>query len=389
MRALTVVSLSTLLLTILACGGGDDAAPDDDAPPPPPELDEGEPVVPSPAPQPFGSGTLTATPCDLGGVSFTGEGTSSRLKSIDAAMGFVYVADGEGVLYRFIEKDGEGCSLELDTGFGDQGKMHFEKKIEWVSAGGDRVMASNGIFQTYVLTGGSLSFSCDATGYGELHDSGTWAIVPWVNSTVELAELGADACSKSDWALQNLSKDDARKGIFDSVNASAVVGDQIYIGGSLAKSVDSEGTRRIAVYNKAGKELRRFGGEGEGSADSRFGWVHALSGCGPGVCALDGNYRRLTAWSESGQLVAAVDLKKLLGLGYPWTNDFAVGGDGTGWMIAANDREKGDLADGFIYRIEGMGAGAGGSAAPAADPSKGKGKGSTRRFGLPKRGKRR
>lgn len=392
MRTRSVLALSTLLLSILACGGGDDETPDADAPPPPPELDAGTPVSPSPAAQPFGSGTLTATACDLNGVSFTGEGTSSRLKSIDAAMGFVYVADGEGTLYRFVEDEGPGCSLRLDSGFGEGGKMTFPKKIEWVSAGGDRLYASNGISETYVLTGGSLSYSCAATGYGEIHSSGTWAIVPWINATVEVAELEGSACTKSDWVLQSLSNDEKRQGIFDSVNASAVIGDEIYIGGSLAKTVDPDGTRRIAAYSRAGKELRRFGGGGDISSDTRFGWIHALSGCSLGVCALDGNFRRLTAWSDDGSLAAAVDLKKLLGLKYPWTNDFSVGEDGTGWIIAANDRSEGKLADGFIFKVEGLGATgpARPQAAPAAAPAAGGAKsGGQRRFGLPGKAKRR
>ncbi len=390
MRKLSIFSGSVLLISILACGG-DDEAEGDDAPPPAPEL-AGDAVIPAPEAQPFAGGTLTATTCDLGGQRFTGESSMSRLKSIAAAGDHVYVADGEGVVYRFSRGDG-GCTLELDSSFGDGGSMTFERKIEWLSAAGDRVFASNGISSTYVLDGGKLAYTCEATGYGEIDASGSWAIVPWVNSTVELAELGATSCTKSEWALKNLSSDDKREGVFDSVNASVVVDGKIYIGGSIAKKVDPDNTRTIAVFNRSGKELRRFGGGGDISSDTRFGWIHALNPCAPGICALDGNFRRLTAWSDDGSLAAAVDLKKLLGLKYPWINDFAVGDDGSAWFIAANDRTEGKLADGFIFMVDGLAkAGARrGSAAPAhaEAPADAAPSGSPKqRFGLPgKKGK--
>ncbi|HCH64161.1 MAG TPA: hypothetical protein DFR83_15260, partial [Deltaproteobacteria bacterium] len=73
-------------------------------------------------------------------------------------------------------------------------------------------------------------------------------------------------------------------------------------------------------------------------------------------CILDSNLRRLTIWDDAGTYQGVVELKTLLGLEYPWINDFAVGPDGAAWFAAGNDGAA-DIASGYIYRVTGLAEG--------------------------------
>ena len=86
----------------------------------------------------------------------------------------------------------------------------------------------------------------------------------------------------------------------------------------------------------------------------------------PGVCVLDSNFRRMTAWGMDGKQVGSVDLKALLGLDYPWIADMSLGNDGSMWMLAANKRADADMSEAIIYRVSGLGVP--GEGAAEADP---------------------
>lgn len=367
---LVVVSSS-----ILACGGllGDDAeepavAADGDASGSTTSDDAGEatvgaPVQPAPTDLSVAGRSLEVELCTIDGAEFSGDHTMSVFKSVAVDGDRLLIAGGDGRLYGFSIQHDDGCTLKLDPSFGTDGIFDFERDVEWVSASNGTVVAANGIAESYVIRGNTLAYTCAADGYIELAEGGSWGIAPWVNATVERVYFETSGCRSEEWALRHLSDDSKREGNFTSVNGAAVVGDVVYIGGPLATSISAEGTRVIGVFSATGTEIRRFGGSDDINSPEKFGWVHAINACSPGVCVLDSNFRRLTIWSEAGVYQGTVDLKDLLGLDYPWINDFATGADGAVWFVAAQSRDEGEAADGFVYRVTGL---AGGSAKRSA-----------------------
>jgi hypothetical protein len=330
----------------------------------------GTPLAPAPAAQALPTGPVTATACTFEGFEIIGSSGMSLLRSVAVVGDRLYIVDEKGAVRALtINGAGGGCKLSVDASFGQGGTWTAENEIQHLTSDASGVVvASNGIFGAYTLRDGAPA-ACDTKGYVELHASGAWGIAPWVNSTVQQVEVNAAGCSSKPWVLQDLSDDAKRKGIFASVDASSIIGDNVYIGGSLAKSVDADGMKVVAVYDQAGKELRRFGGSKDLSSTEMFGWVHDISACVPGVCVLDSNFRRLTAWGEDGKQVGTVDLKALLGLDYPWIADMALGADGSMWMIAANKRADAEMSEAIIYRVAGLGVLGEGAEADEAKPA--------------------
>jgi hypothetical protein len=319
---------------------------------------QSKPLTLSPVAQSVGGKKLEATLCKLPGAGFLAPSASSVIRALEVVGDQLLVADHEGVLHGFKVATAGGCQLSVDASFGDGGKLKLPNKIEHLSkADSGLVMAASGIFDTYALQGGKKLYDCKATGHFALAESGKWGIVPWVNSTVEIAELSKDSCQRKDWVLQDLSDKAKRKGPFTMVNTSAVIKDKIYIGGIQAEKVDGREPRIVVIFDKAGKELGRFGSTGKDFGDDSFGWVHGISACGSNVCVVDSNFRRMSVWSADGKkFVGAVKLTTLFGVpgSVAWINDVTQAKDGAMWLPAGVDREGGKVAEGLVYRVTGI-----------------------------------
>ncbi len=91
--------------------------------------------------------------------------------------------------------------------------------------------------------------------------------------------------------------------------------------------------------------------------DDGFGWIHGISACGPNVCAVDSNFRRMSVWSRDGKKhVGTLDLKKLFGVsgGAAWINDVSLAKDGALFVPVGQDREGGEVAEGLLFRVTGL-----------------------------------
>lgn len=317
-----------------------------------------KPLAVSPVAQTLGSKKVEASPCKVPGDGLLAPSASSVIQALEIVGDQLLVADHEGVIHGYKVSTAGGCQLSVDTSFGVGGVLQLPRKIEHFSkTSAGVVLASSGIFETYVLENGKNRFGCKATGHFEVDPGGKWGIAPWVNSTVEIVELGADSCKPSDWVLKNLSDDAKRQGPFKNVNTSAIIGGKIFIGGIPVEKVDGREPRIVAIFDKAGKELGRFGSTDKSFGDDSFGWIHGLSACGPNVCAVDGNFRRLSVWSSDGKkFLGAVKLTTLFGLpgSVAWVNDIALAKDGALFIPAGVDRAGGGVAEGLIFRVTGL-----------------------------------
>ena len=367
-----------LLVALLACKTGDSApaasasasaAPPPSAsakPAPPPErpfpelVKDSKPLAPKPAPQEVAGKTVTAERCRLDGLELLGKSTMSVIKDIEVFGEQVVIVNGDGSLVGLKLDKGKECKLTLDRTFGQDGLLKLENKIEHLSRDDKgNILAANGIFDAYYVTRGKKDFTCKSKGYLSFHPSGKWAIAPWVNSTVGITEVDTKdkTCTRKDWVLSDLNSDDKRKGPFQSIHSSRIIGDEIYLGGSLAKKVDPKEPRQVRVYDKAGKEKRFFGGT-ESLKDDTFGWVHDITPCAFGVCVLDANHRRISAWKGGGEKhLGNIDLMKLLDLKYPWIPAIAVSKGGKTYFVGAGQSREGaegKVAEGVIYRLTGL-----------------------------------
>lgn len=316
-----------------------------------------KPIVVSPVAQTVAGKKLEAQPCKLGDKSFLSPNASSTIQAIEIVGDQLLVADHEGLLHGFKVSTAGGCTLSVDASFGNGGVLKLPNKIEHLSkTDSGLVVAASGVFESYVLDHGKKLFDCKASGHFEVEPGGKWGIVPWVNSTVELVELSKDSCKSQEWVLKNLSDDAKRQGFFKNVNTSAVIGDKIYMGGIPAAKINDGEPRIVVIYDKAGKELGRFGSTDKSFGDDSFGWIHGISACGKNVCAVDGNFRRMSVWSTDGKFIGAVKLATLFGLPAPvaWINDIAQAKDGAVFIPAAQERGASGVSEGLVFRVTGL-----------------------------------
>lgn len=296
---------------------------------------------------------ITLTACTIEGHKFEGTSAMSLFKAIEAANGRIYIANDTENLYGFKLDESTGCKLTLDPAFGEKGVLKLPKKVKYLTSDqSGRVIASNGIFDAYLIQDGKNTGTC-AKHYVELDASGTWGFHHWVNADPKLLTISDNTCSSADWVLKDLSKDETRKGDFKNINTAKIIGGNIYIGGVGAKKVNDREPRFVQVYTKAGQVKFKFGNMEKSGQDDSFGWVHGIESCGAGVCVLDSNYRKITFWSADGKFQGLIKFNKDTGFNYPWMNDLTRASSGKVYVLVA-DKDKDKNVVGSIYQLAGF-----------------------------------
>ncbi len=316
-----------------------------------------QPLAPTPEPQPVAGKKLQPSLCKLPAGSLVGKSMSTVIQAVEVVDDRMLAIDTEGVLHGYKLATGAGCEVSVDEAFGKGGTLTLPSKVTHLSRTNDGVVfASSGIFGTHAIKDGELSFSCSARGHLDVEPGGKWGLLSWVNADTQLAELTPSSCRAKPWTLVELGSDAKRKGPFTNINTAAVIGDRLYVGGVLAERVDGRQPRVVAIYNKAGKELGRFGARDKGFGDDAFGWVHGISACGANVCVIDTNFKRLSVWSRDGKsFLGALKMPALVGLKSFWMTDLTQAKDGALYFAIGADREgvKG-VAEGLVYRVTGF-----------------------------------
>jgi hypothetical protein len=316
---------------------------------------ETKPVVAQPSAQPLGKYTVKAEVCAIEGGGPLGASRSSVMPSIAIQGSRAYAASGDEKLHAYEISTGGGCTLKPVASFGTDGAMATDPKVRTVSASKDLLVASSGVFGSGVIKGDKLHYKCDARpqGHVALHPSGKWGIGSFANATVAKVSFNDTTCTSEPWVFQDLSRPD-RKGELTNVNSVGFLGDTVLVGGIVAKQVNPKEPRVVLGMNQAGKQLFRLGNLDSSSADDGLGWVHAVSGCGVGICVLDGNYKKLALWTRDGAFIGKIALDKLFGVRAPWINSFAVAPDKSLYFVAGVDREGGKVAEGLVFRVTGL-----------------------------------
>ncbi len=276
------------------------------------------------------------------------------LRAVQAVGDKLYLVTSDGKVRGYKIAAGK-CALTKDASFGDDGVLSLSKEVKSLSkdSAGD-LLASNGIFESYYISGGKLKYECKARGQGyiAMHPSGKWGLGPFANATVNKLKFGDSACESEPWVLQDLSQEGKRKGPFNNVNTIGFVGDLVLVGGILPKSADPNESRVVIGMDAAGKEKFRFGSTDKSFGEQKFGWIHAIGPCKAGICVVDSNMRQLSAWTKDGRFVGSAKLSDAFGLKYPWISSFSVTKDGTGYFAAGQSRENAKVAEGLVYRVK-------------------------------------
>lgn len=278
------------------------------------------------------------------------------LRAVEAVGNKLYLVTSDGKVRGYNIAAGK-CALTKDASFGDNGVLSLNKEVKSLSKdNAGNLLASNGIFESYYISGGKLKYECKARGQGyiAMHPGGKWGLGSFANATVNKLTFGDSACESEPWVLQDLSQEGKRKGPFGNVNTIGFVGDLVLVGGILPKSADPNEPRLVIGMDAAGKEKFRFGSTDKSFDEKKFGWVHAIGPCKAGICVVDSNMRRLSAWKKDGSFVGSAKLSEAFGLKYPWIASFSVTKDGTGYFTAGQSREKAKVAEGLVYRVKNL-----------------------------------
>ncbi len=317
-----------------------------------------KPLAPKTTEQDLGGAKITAEVCTIEGGPFLHKSNMSVLRSVRAIGERVIVVTDDQIRGYKLEP-GAACKLAIDKGFGEGGAVKLETRIDRLTAdAAGNVWATSGVFASYKLAkDGKVVGKCDARPLGALfvHPSGRSGIGTFANADTAKVTLSGASCTSEKWAFTGLGADATRKGNIVNAQAVGFVGSTIFLGAKLAKTADPNESNVVLALDASGKELFKMGklDKDYGTKD-RFGWVHAVGPCRAGVCVLDANYRRLTAWKAAdGKFVGALDLAALFGVKYPWIADFDRN-QKHAFFVVGQDRETKGIAEGNIYRVSGL-----------------------------------
>ena len=307
-----------------------------------------KPLSPTVAPQKLGEKEITADICTFEGIEVLADSTMDVMNSIAITSdGKLYMVDGEGQIMRFAFKEGDDCVLVYDSAFGENGKLKLEREIETINVdGNNRLYASNGIFENYVMNEGTVAYPCetDPNGYIVPSPDGTMGINYWSHADAAKITFSDTECKSEKWAVESP---------IEMLHSAAFLGDLVLLGGSVKVEGTDKSNNLVLAFNKDGKEQFRIGSTAENIADDTFCWVHGITACPSGICVLDSNCRKMVVYSDKGELTGKIDLSALFGLDYPWYPDFQMVGDVL-YVGAGQAREVSDVAQGFIYRVHGL-----------------------------------
>jgi hypothetical protein len=328
------------------------APPTTSAPAAPTAPPPSEPLSPSPQAKQVAGLTLTPVLCTLQGVEFLTDRSMKGLGRVQMADdGKLYGIDPDGKLLRFtVTNTPTTCDLALDTSFGEQGRLTVGRELRELSVARGTLYAASGIFDAYRLgPAGQTEATCSQQPRTlVMAPDGSFRLGHFANATLRRITWTATGCTGEDWA--------AFASPLDNVNTVGFLGPDIAIGGVMREQVGTQNPRIVVVVDRSGREKLRFGSTAEGHSEDHFGWVHDIEACGPRICVLDSNYRRLTLWDRRGQYLGFVSLSEMFDLRYPWIPDFEVvpGAGGYAYFTTSQERGDSDVFETLVYRVAGL-----------------------------------
>ena len=312
------------------------------------------PVVPAPAAQREGPLALEATVCTLDGTPIIGDDAFRSIGPVAwSSDGALYLLDQDARLRRYTIATGPGCALTLDTSMGDGGRLDLGSGLgaapeHVVADAHGHVFVSSGMRGTDRITGTHVDYHCETTGEIAIAPSGTDGFALFGTGPVRRVTFTDEGCTVADWSATDLF---AR---VDSV--SFLDAGHVLVGGH-----DTiQAPHRARIFDLSGRpQGEAFGDAGDSlAAPDHFCHVHQAVACGTNTCVLDGNCRKLRVFDRQRAIVGAVDVSRLVGVGYPWFPGMSGVRDGTAYVTVVQQRGEGyprpDVYDGFVMRVTGL-----------------------------------
>lgn len=279
--------------------------------------------------------------CEVRGASFSAPDSNKVVPGLAADGDLLYVLDAEGRVHRFTTSLGGSCTLDLDTSWAEAGVYTPRaEQVSAISVAGGRMALSGGVFGLEVLDLATMtSVQCAGAGTFRLSRDGRTGLGHFPGSPLKQLVVNDTNCQVTDAAVgKELPFAEG------TVQALAYDGKELLLAGP-----DADETVKVARASGTGAVKWLHGAETD---EARFGWVHGIAPCGPGVCTVDTNYKRMQLRDADGTWMTSIDLQDVLQVdGSAWWTGVAPTHRGGLWMSMGVTPTGGSQAVGAIVRV--------------------------------------
>ncbi|MFO0708807.1 MAG: hypothetical protein U0353_03160 [Sandaracinus sp.] len=311
-------------------------------------------TVPAPSAQTDGPVTVSAENCTLDGPPFVGGDSFSTIGPIAwSTDGSLYLADTDGKIRHYTVQPGDGCTLSMDTAFGENGLLAvgtgMGARVESiVSDEQGHVFVATSMRGTSRITAGHVDYQCDTRGRLAVSPDGTHGLAAFGSSGPQLVTFTDTGCSTAPLTLEGAPP--SIEGFGFVSNERVIVGGQADVHAPhLVREYDLSGHPHGDAFGEAGDAM---------SADDHFCYVHSVVPCTHGLCFLDGNCRQLRVFDRDHAVLGAPNLSHAAGVEYPWFPSTTVVRDGVAFVTVNQQRgrasERTGTYDGFVMRLRGL-----------------------------------
>lgn len=270
-----------------------------------------------------------------------------------SSKGELYVLDPAKKIRKYVPQKGDKCVLALDPSFGDKGILTPPSEPDKLEVLDDGTLVMVEFTRTHLYRNGKIeSNGCEVR--AGLSGDGKVAWTLW-EGKIQKGEYSEACPDKKEWKYTGWDK--SKK---ENVYEVRDWGNQVLLLGEAAPRHyvgvhKPDGTQQFMLGKSKNKEAKGFD-------DDEFCSVADVDKCGSGICTLDSNCRRLSAWDpKKGSLVGAVKVGDLLGLFYPMPVGLVVT-KGASYMAVTHDEKMPENAPedakawtvGGIFKITGL-----------------------------------
>lgn len=273
--------------------------------------------------------------------------------------GALYVYDQDKKVRRYVPEPGDTCKLAIDASFGEKGILTFPEDLEQMIVLADGTLVVLGWQKIYKYIGGKIeTIDCRIK---DLFPDGKTAFSHF-SDEVKRVDIAAE-CKETEWKYKGwvAPKPEAGKDPQTYSVQSIRPWDK-----DLLIHMSISGSHYLGIHSTDGKLKMKMGKDREKDKNVKDGedicYAADMGKCAPGLCVLDSNCRRLSAWDpKKGEMIDSVELSDLLGLFYPWPVAF-VSTKSVSYMGVTHKEKKAEgapedakeISHALIFRIKGL-----------------------------------
>ncbi len=310
----------------------------------------------------FAGKEVSAEACllDTSAPEMKDEWFSNALRGMAVAPdGTLYVYDNDKKVRHYKPEPGDTCKLAIDASFGDKGILKFPEDPERITVLADGTLVAIASNKMYKYIGGKIeTVDCKVK---DLFPDGKTGYFHYMDE-VKRVDVAAE-CKETDWKYNGWDAPKPEKGKDPqkySVQSIRPWDKDLLV--HMTMSTD----HYVGIHSVDGKLKVKMGKNRDKDKNIREGeemcWAADMGKCAAGLCVLDSNCRRLSAWDpKKGELIDAVKVGDLLGLFYPWPVAL-VSTSGVSY-IGVSHKEKQpenapkdakEISHALIFRIKGL-----------------------------------